>query len=316
MARTSAPGVHVRPTLLVAAGVALMFARIWGPAGEQATRLSFVVLLAATAGNLLAAIVVVHKTSIRIVDNPSDAIVGEPAGVEVATTGMRSPVSVRMRSSPDAAWVTAVSPDVGLLPGNAYFRGVALRAEVEVCSWGPLGLLGYSRTRLVDLRRTLWIGPRPRPLNDPIDIEPRTGPLPVGPVVAAGEGDITRSVREYVPGDPLRRVAWSVTARTGKLVTRELERPATHVVQLVVDLGAQPGESAERVASVAAWAGRQILAAGAQLSLTTMGPGGPTTSVVNTVGLQRRLAEATLGAPPMPPGVPVLVVSAEGVAWR
>lgn len=316
MARTSAPGVHIRPTLLVAAGVALMFARIWGPGGEDATRLSFVVLLAATVGNLLAAIVVVHKTSTRIIDNPSDAIVGEPSGVEVAITGMRSPVSVRMRSSPDAPWVTAVPPDTGLLPGKAQFRGVATRAEIEVCSWGPLGLLGYSRTRLLDLRRTLWIGPRAYALKEPIDLEPRTGPLPTGPVVAAGEGDITRSVREYVPGDPLRRVAWSVTARTGKLVTRELERPATQVVHLVVDLGPEPGETAERVAAVAAWAGRKILAGGAQLSLTAMGPDGPTTSVVNTVGLQRRLAEARSGAPPLPKGVPVLIVSAAGVAWR
>ena len=161
MARTSSPGVHVRPTLLVAAGVALVFARIWGPAGEDATRLSFVILLAATLGNLLAAIVVVHKTSTRIVDNPTDAVVGEPAGVEVSISGMRTSVSVRMRSSPDAPWVTAVPPDTGLLPGNAYFRGVASRVEVEVCSWGPLGLIGYSRTRLLDLRRTLWIGPRP-----------------------------------------------------------------------------------------------------------------------------------------------------------
>ncbi|HMK10495.1 MAG TPA: DUF58 domain-containing protein, partial [Acidimicrobiales bacterium] len=258
----------------------------------------------------------VHKTTTRIVGNPSDAVVGEPAGVEVEITGLRSPVSMRMRSSPDAAWVTAVPRDVGLLPGTAYFRGVATRAEVEVCSWGPLGLIGYSRTSLLDLRRTLWIGPRPRAPKDPLDIEPRTGPLPAGPVVAAGEGDITRSVREYVPGDPLRRVAWSVTAHTGKLVTRELERPATHVVHLVVDLGTERGETAERVASVAAWAGRQLLGSGVQLSLTAMGPEGPATSVVNTVGLQRRLAETAPGTPPRPEGVPVLVVSAEGVAWH
>ncbi len=316
MARTSSPGVHVRPTLLVAAGVALVFARIWGPAGEDATRLSFVILLAATLGNLLAAIVVVHKTSTRIVDNPTDAVVGEPAGVEVSISGMRTSVSVRMRSSPDAPWVTAVPPDTGLLPGNAYFRGVASRVEVEVCSWGPLGLIGYSRTRLLDLRRTLWIGPRPYALKEPIDLQPRTGPLPAGPEVAAGEGDITRSVREYVPGDPLRRVAWSVTARTGKLVTRELERPATHVVHLVVDLGAHPGEVAERVAGIAAWVGRQVLASGAQLSLTAVAADGPITSVVNTVGLQRRLAEAGPGAPPVPEGVPVLFVSAGGVTWR
>ena len=177
----------------------------------------------------------------------------------------------------------------------------------------PSRLLG---SRLIDLRRTLWIGPRPVALSEPIDLAPRTGPLPTGPVVAAGEGDITRSVREYVPGDPLRRVAWSVTARTGKLVTREVERPATHVVHLLVDLGAERGHVGERVAGVAAWVGRQILATGAQLSLTAMGPDGPATTVVNTVGLQRRLAEAAPGAPPCPAGVPVLVVSAEGVVWH
>jgi uncharacterized protein (DUF58 family) len=153
-------------------------------------------------------------------------------------------------------------------------------------------------------------------LKEPIDLQPRTGPLPAGPEVAAGEGDITRSVREYVPGDPLRRVAWSVTARTGKLVTRELERPATHVVHLVVDLGAHPGEVAERVAGIAAWVGRQVLGSGAQLSLTAVAADGPMTSVVNTVGLQRRLAEAGPGSPPVPEGVPVLFVSAGGVTWR
>ena len=161
MGRSSAPGLHARPALLIAVGVALMFARIWGPSGEDATRLAFVVLLAATLGNLLVAIVVVHKASTEIVENPTDTVVGEPAGVEMSITGLRSAVSVRMRSSPDAPWVTALPPDVGFLPGSASFRGVATRAEVEVCSWGPLGLLGYSRSRLIDLRRTLWIGPRP-----------------------------------------------------------------------------------------------------------------------------------------------------------
>ena len=242
MARTSSPGLHVRPTLLVAAGVALVFARIWGPAGEDATRLSFVILLAATLGNLLAAIVVVHKTATRIVDNPTDAVVGEPAGVEVSISGMRTRPSrcgcARRPTLPGSPRCRLTSGSFRATPTSAGSRPAC---EVEVCSWGPLGLIGYSRTRLLDLRRTLWIGPRPLALKEPIDLQPRTGPLPAGPEVAAGEGDITRSVREYVPGDPLRRVAWSVTARTGKLVTRELERPATHVVHLVVDLGDASG---------------------------------------------------------------------------
>ena len=130
---------------------------------------------------------VVHKASTEIVDNPTDTAAGDP-GVEMSITGLRSAVSVRMRSAPDAPWVTALPPDVGFLPGSASFRGVATRAEVEVCSWGPLGLLGYSRSRLIDLRRTLWIGPRPVALSEPIDLTPRSGPLPTGPVVASGEG--------------------------------------------------------------------------------------------------------------------------------
>jgi uncharacterized protein (DUF58 family) len=106
-----------------------------------------------------------------------------------------------------------------------------------------------------------------------------------------------------------------VTARTGKLVTRELERPATQVVHVVVDLGDEPGLVSERVAGIAAWVGKQILASGAQVSLTSMGPDGPATSIVNTIGLQRRLAEARTGTPPLPEGVPVLVVSRAGVEW-
>ena len=129
------------------------------------TRLAFVVLLAATLGNLLVAIVVVHKTSTRIVDNPTDTVVGEPAGVEMRIAGLHSAVSVRMRSSTDAPWVTALPPDVGFLPGSASFRGVATRAEVEVCSWGPLGLLGYSALA-VD-----------RPASHPLD---RTAPDRLG----------------------------------------------------------------------------------------------------------------------------------------
>ena len=119
MGRSSAPGLHARPALLIAVGVALMFARIWGPSGEDATRLAFVVLLAATLGNLLVAIVVVHKASTEIVENPTDTVVGEPAGVEMSISGLRSAVSVRMRSSPDVPWVTALPPDVGFLPGSA-----------------------------------------------------------------------------------------------------------------------------------------------------------------------------------------------------
>ena len=315
MARGTSSGLQVRPALLVVGAACLALGRFGGTAGQDGARLALVVLAAAAVANFVAAFVVVRRTSTEVVDNPTDSTVGEPAGVQVSVTGMQSAVSVRMRSAPDPTWVTAVPPDVGSVPGIAHFRGLATRADIEVCSWGPLGLVGYSRTQTLPLRRTLWIGPRPVVPDHPVDLEPRSGLARIGTAVEAGDGETTRSVREYVPGDPLRRVAWAVTARTGRLVTRELERPASRVVCMAVDLGDEPGRAAERVAGIAAWVGRQVLAGGAQLLLVAMAADGPSATVVNTIGLQRRLAVATGGTPPLSEDRPVLLVSRDGVSW-
>lgn len=316
MGRDGGPGLHVRPALVAAAFVALVLSRLSGGPTDGGAQLAFVVLAAASLLNFLAAIVVVHRATVTISHSPSDAVVGDPSGVEVSITGMRSPLAVRMRSAPDAQWATLVPPEVGEVPGRAHFRGVATVADIEVCSYGPLGLLGYSRTRRHPLPRPLFIGPRAVAPSEPVDLEPRGGVVAAGADGAAGEGELTRSVREYVPGDPLRRVAWSVTARTGRLVTRELESPATQRVHIVVDLGEPADREAERVAAVAAWVGRQLLASGAQVRLVTMTAEGPTADTVNGVGLQRALAVAVGGSPPLPRNVPVLVINRAGVEWR
>ena len=162
MGRSSAPGLHARPALLIAVGVALMFARIWGPAGEDATRLAFVVLLAATLGNLLVAIVVVHKASTEIVENPTDTVVGEPAGVEMSITGLRSAVSVRMRSSPDATVGHGASAGRRVPPRRRAASAASPRVPRSRCARGDRSASSATpRSRLIDLRRTLWIGPRP-----------------------------------------------------------------------------------------------------------------------------------------------------------
>ncbi len=187
--------------------------------------------------------------------------------------GRRCPCECARHPTPP--WVTAVPPETGLLPGNAYFRGVATRVEIEVCSWGPLGLIGYSRTRLAR--------PPPHALDrataarvEGADRHPAAERPAAGRSGGCGrrgrhhpERARVRARRSPAPGRLVgHRTHWQ--ARDA----RELERPATHVVHLVVDLGAEPGEIAERVAGIAAWAGRQILASGAQLSLTAMAPMG------------------------------------------
>jgi uncharacterized protein (DUF58 family) len=63
------------------------------------------------------------------------------------------------------------------------------------------------------------------------------------PSNVAGDGDELRELREHVPGDPFKRIAWKASAKRGQLLVREMEREERDVVWLVLD------------ASVELWAG-------------------------------------------------------------
>ena len=63
------------------------------------------------------------------------------------------------------------------------------------------------------------------------------------PARLRGDGDELRELRDHVPGDPFKRIAWKASARRGRLLVREMEREERDVVWLVVD------------ASVELWAG-------------------------------------------------------------
>jgi uncharacterized protein (DUF58 family) len=58
-----------------------------------------------------------------------------------------------------------------------------------------------------------------------------------------GEGDTLKELREHVPGDAFKRIAWKASARRGQLLVREMEREERDIVWLVID------------ASVELWAG-------------------------------------------------------------
>src|SRR5262249_54377151 len=64
----------------------------------------------------------------------------------------------------------------------------------------------------------------------------RPAPLP-------GEGEQLKELREHVPGDPFKRIAWKASARRGQLLVREMERQERDIAWLVID------------ASVELWAG-------------------------------------------------------------
>lgn len=52
-----------------------------------------------------------------------------------------------------------------------------------------------------------------------------------------GEGRDFESLREYVPGDELRHVSWSATARRGKLTTRQYQIERDQTVLVALDAG-------------------------------------------------------------------------------
>ena len=66
----------------------------------------------------------------------------------------------------------------------------------------------------------------------------RAAPLP-------GEGETLKELREHVPGDPFKRIAWKASARRGQLLVREMEREERDIVWLLLD------------ASVELWAGEE-----------------------------------------------------------
>ncbi|MFZ5894271.1 MAG: DUF58 domain-containing protein [Myxococcota bacterium] len=57
----------------------------------------------------------------------------------------------------------------------------------------------------------------------------------------AGESLELRELRQHMPGDPFRRIAWKASARRGQLLVREHEREEHEIVFLLVDASVELG---------------------------------------------------------------------------
>jgi len=68
----------------------------------------------------------------------------------------------------------------------------------------------------------------------------------------AGSGTELFGVREYRPGDSLRRIHWRSSARHGKLVVREFEPPGVQTLGIFVDPSPPSIEIADQIARIAA----------------------------------------------------------------
>ncbi len=142
----------------------------------------------------------------------------------VPRAGWRRTVDIsKLRRGPlgAASWQVTTGDFLGL------FRGVRRCPDVEVALVLPrfASLAGRRRSQEVEASTA----------------SPR-----------AGSGSELFGIREYRPGDSLRRIHWRSSARHGALVVREYEPPGVHMLTLVVDPAPPSPELADQVARIAA----------------------------------------------------------------
>jgi uncharacterized protein (DUF58 family) len=270
-------------------------------------------LLSAAAGMSVALLVVsnvwpavlLRRISVSV-DAPTDLTVGDEFALDVTITGRVRHLQVR---DPDGGtWFRTDAPVRARLPDVASHRGSFEGARLEVATAGPLGMCRALRRYRLSLPAPMLVGPRATPMA----WVPRALPsdaAEAGGWSASGGGDVVRSVRPYVPGDPAHLVHWPSTARHGVLQVRELEPPARTGEAVVLHLLA-PSDEAEAAAARAAGLARAVLAAGGQLMLATVERDGPVVARAGSrLEVSRRLARAVPGDPPEPPdGWPTTIV--------
>jgi uncharacterized protein (DUF58 family) len=256
-------------------------------------------------GSILPAFVL-GRASVRV-SGPRDATVGRPLAIELDVDAYA--VKARVLTF-EGDWVRVDRPTRGPVTVVPARRGVLTHVSVELVTAAPLGLSRWRRQVRVPLPTPVDVAPRREPTACPIVVGDTFVPTEMTRASSTGT-ELTRGIREYLDGDPIRTVHWPATARTGAVMVRELEGPRRPVVVIVADLR---GPDPELVASRAAAMADDALRRGARVELATAEVDGPRLGDVPTpVHVGRRLARAVVGAPPtgpFPPGASVHRVGA------
>ncbi len=110
----------------------------------------------------------------------------------------------------------------------------------------PLGLFRAWTVVIPNARCLVY----PKPSLNPPSL-PRTGRGDYG-TTHKGEGEHFHGLREYQPGDPLRRIAWRASARHQKLYSREMESPSEEACELNWYIMGS-GDTEEKLSILTAW---------------------------------------------------------------
>jgi len=125
-------------------------------------------------------------------------------------------------------------------------RGWAQMEPFQIENRYPLGLFRAWSVIIPEARCLVY--PKPAPNPPPL---PKSGRGDHG-TARPGEGDHFHGLREYQPGDPLRRIAWRASARHQKLYSRVMESPRDDACELNWYLMGGAGAE-EKLSILTAW---------------------------------------------------------------
>jgi len=112
-------------------------------------------------------------------------------------------------------------------------RGAFLLGPTVLASGDPFGL--FAIRKRIPARDTLVILPMSFPIST---FPPPPGLLPGGKMIHLRSYDVTphaAGVREYVPGDPMKRIHWPSTARRGRFMVKEFEQDPQADIWIFLD---------------------------------------------------------------------------------
>ncbi len=112
-------------------------------------------------------------------------------------------------------------------------RGAFLLGPTRVLAGDPFGL--FPVEKLIPALETMIVLPMIYPISE---FPPPPGLLPGGKTIRTKTADVTphaAGIREFVPGDPMKRIHWPKTAQRGHFMVKEFEQDPQAEIWLFVD---------------------------------------------------------------------------------
>lgn len=209
----------------------------------------------------------------------ADGDPGPQPAADADTNGARTDSARTNGARTNAAMLTGtVHPGVAAPPGvkpdapiESFVPHVAARGEIIVEATLRASHRGAVHLRTIQLATQFPFGIVRKSLqfDTPADVLVRPAPAPIPDRLArwsglarahaetassaVGPSDQFHALREYVPGDSLRSIAWKPSARLGELRVRQTTAAAPARAALVLELASAPDEAAyEHAIDVAA----------------------------------------------------------------